>query len=212
MSAPALAVESLVLFVAMPLAYRFSPWPIPALPCLWIAALYAYWQLRRDSTFPQSQLWNAAPLPSQLPMILGIFLVSAVALWLAVHIFAPELLFNLIKTHPRLWALIMVLYPVLSVYPQGILYRSFLMHRYAEFFPSRLGLILASAVAFAFMHLIFRNPLAIGLTFLGGLLFAWRYDATSSLLTSSLEHTLYGCWLFTLGLGNYFYHGRVRLQ
>jgi uncharacterized protein len=212
MPAASLAVESLVLFVAIPLAYRFSPWPIPALPCLWIAALYAYWQLCRDSTFPQARLWNATPLGSHLPAIAGIFLVAAAVLWLAVRIYAPSLLFSLVRTNPRLWALIMILYPVLSVYPQGLLYRSFLMHRYASFFPSHLALILASATAFAFMHLIFRNPIAVGLTFLGGLLFAWRYDATASLLTSSVEHALYGCWLFTLGLGNYFYHGRIRLQ
>jgi hypothetical protein len=35
---------------------------------------------------------------------------------------------------------------------------------------------------------------------------------TGSLLTSSIEHALYGCWLFTVGLGQFFYHGRVRLQ
>ena len=30
----------------------------------------------------------------------------------------------------------MVLYPVLSVYPQGVLYRAFFQHRYATFFPA----------------------------------------------------------------------------
>jgi membrane protease YdiL (CAAX protease family) len=106
----------------------------------------------------------------------------------------------------------MLLYPVLSVYPQGIIYRSFLMHRYSPLFPSQWAMILVSAIAFAWLHIIFRNSLAIVLTFGGGLLFAWRYQSTNSLLTSSFEHALYGCWLFTLGLGQYFYHGRVRLQ
>lgn len=212
MPAPALAVESLILFVAIPLAYRFSPWPVPALPCLWIAALYCYWQLRRDPSFPLARLWNPSPLTHQLPFIAGSFLIAATAIWLAVRSFAPGLLFDLVKAHPRLWALIMVFYPVLSVYPQSIIYRSFLMHRYAASFPSRFALILASAVAFSFMHIIFRNPLAIALTFLGGLLFAWRYEVTASLFTSSFEHALYGCWLFTIGLGDYFYHGRMRVH
>jgi membrane protease YdiL (CAAX protease family) len=101
----------------------------------------------------------------------------------------------------------MVLYPVLSVYPQGVLYRAFFLHRYAAVFPARWALLLASAVAFGFLHIIFRNSLAVGLTFLGGLLFATRYAETDSLLTSSVEHALYGCWLFTVGLGQYFYHG-----
>jgi len=28
---------------------------------------------------------------------------------------------------------------------------------------------------------------------------------------SSFEHALYGCWLFTIGLGQYFYHGTICL-
>jgi len=41
------------------------------------------------------------------------------------------------------------------------------------------------------------------------LLFAARYAETGSLATSSFEHALYGCWLFTVGLGQYFYHGTI---
>jgi membrane protease YdiL (CAAX protease family) len=68
-------------------------------------------------------------------------------------------------------------------------------------------MILASAVAFAFVHIIFRNPIAVSFTLVGGLLFAWRYQQTDSLFTSSLEHALYGCLMFTIGLGDYFYKG-----
>ncbi len=125
---------------------------------------------------------------------------------------APELLFSFVRTRPGLWALVMILYPVLSVYPQGIIYRSFLMHRYASLLPPGLASIVISAAAFAFMHIIFRNPLAVVLTFFGGLLFAWRYATTGSLFTSALEHALYGCWLFTIGLGQYLYHGRIALD
>jgi len=97
----------------------------------------------------------------------------------------------------------------LSVYPQGLLYRAFFFERYASLFPGKWVMVLASALAFAFLHIIFRNWLAVGLTFLGGLLFAMRYAETGSLATSSFEHALYGCWLFTVGLGQYFYHGAV---
>ena len=68
-------------------------------------------------------------------------------------------------------------------------------------------LVVASAVAFSFAHIIFRNPIAIIFTLVGGLLFAWRYAETGSLFTSSFEHALYGCWMFTIGLGEYFYKG-----
>jgi hypothetical protein len=62
------------------------------------------------------------------------------------------------------------------------------------------------------MHLVFRNPIAPTLTFFGGILFAWRYQHTQSLALSSLEHALYGCLLFTVGLGQYFYGGTLPLQ
>ncbi len=104
----------------------------------------------------------------------------------------------------------MVLYPILSVYPQGLLYRGFFLHRYAGLFPATHAghwmLLLAGAAAFGFLHIIFRNPLAVMLTFFGGILFAWRYEQTGSLFVSGFEHALYGCWLFTVGLGQYFYH------
>jgi membrane protease YdiL (CAAX protease family) len=178
---------------------------------LWVVAGYAMWQLYRDSTFDRNRLWNPAPLAGQLGAMLAIFAVVAAILWLNVHWIAPQLEWSFVRNNPRLWALVMVLYPVLSVYPQGVLYRAFFLHRYAGLFPDtaagRWALLLASAAAFGFLHIIFRNSLAVGLTFCGGILFAWRYAETGSLATSSFEHALYGCWLFTVGLGQYFYHG-----
>ena len=204
-----LAIEFLLLFVALPLAYRFSPVRIPALPLLWLVSGYALWQLLRDPRFPRAQLWNAAQLPARLAAILAIFAVVALALWLGVRRFAPNLEWSFVRQHPAFWAVVMVAYPVLSVYPQGLLYRAFFFERYAALFPGRWTMIVASAAAFAFLHIIFRNPLAVALTFGGGLLFAARYADTGSLATSSFEHALYGCWLFTVGLGQYFYHGTV---
>jgi membrane protease YdiL (CAAX protease family) len=104
----------------------------------------------------------------------------------------------------------MVLYPLLSVCPQGIIYRGFFFARYRELFPSGMALLLASAAVFSFSHIIFRNPWSVLLTFIAGLLFAWRYEATGSLLAGNLEHALYGCYMFTVGLGALFYHGAGR--
>jgi hypothetical protein len=198
-----------VLYVALPLAYRFSPVRVPTLPVLWVVAGYAWWQLWRDPGFDRARLWNAAPLPGQLPSILKIFAVAALVIWLAVHRFAPSLEWSFIRRQPGFWAAVMLAYPVLSVYPQGVLYRAFFFERYAPLFPGRWTMIVASAAAFAFLHIIFRNPLAPALTFAGGLLFAYRYAETGSLATSCVEHALYGCWLFTVGLGGYFYHGTI---
>ncbi|MEV4205872.1 hypothetical protein [Nocardia salmonicida] len=40
-----------------------------------------------------------------------------------------------------------------------------------------------------------------------GVLFAIRYQRTRSLLTTSVEHALYGILVFTVSLGDFFYHG-----
>jgi hypothetical protein len=204
-----LVIEFLLLFIALPIAYRFSPVRIPALPLLWLVAAYAIWQLLRNPDFARGHLWNAAPLASHLPAILLTFAVAAFLLWLGVHRFAPHLEWSFVRTHPGFWAVVIVAYPVLSVYPQGLLYRAFFFEQYAALFPGRWTMIVASAGAFAFLHIIFRNALAVWLTFAGGLLFAARYAETGSLATSCFEHALYGCWIFTLGLGQYFYHGTI---
>lgn len=206
-ASPWLVVELLVIYIGLPLGYRFSPWRIPALPLLWLVAGYAWWMLRRDAGFDAGKLWNAGPLWRSLPGILAPFAIAAVLLWVGVRWFAPQLEWGLLREKPALWAMVMVLYPVLSVYPQGLLYRAFFLERYAGIFPEKWMMLLASAAAFAFLHIIFRNALAVWLTFAGGLVFAWRYAETGSLLTSNVEHALYGCWLFTVGLGGYFYHG-----
>ncbi len=205
----ALIIEFLLLFVAGPAAYRFSPTRIPALPLLWIASGYAWWRLIRDPHFDRTRLWNAGQLPGHLAGILITFTFTALFIWVGVHRFAPEREWRLVRRNPAFWAAVMAAYPALSVYPQGVLYRAFFFERYRALFPRPWTMIVASAAAFAFMHIIFRNRLAVGLSLAGGLLFALRYAETGSLATSCLEHALYGCWLFTVGLGEYFYYGAI---
>lgn len=204
-----LIVEFVVLFVALPLGYRFAPVKIPPLPILWVAAAYCWWTLRR-AHLPEPRMgWEA--VPGILPSGAVIFAIIASIILYCIWRYIPEALFDLPRQRPLLWALVMVLYPVLSVYPQGIVYRVFLMERYAPLFPNPWVMVAVSATAFGFMHLVFRNWVAVGLTAFGGLLFAWRFQHTGSVAASSLEHMLYGCLLFTAGLGRYIYHGTVRL-
>lgn len=204
-----LVAEFVVLFVALPLAYRFSVLRTPALPLLWLVSAYACWQLLSDRGFDRAKLWNAGGLAPHLVSVVLIFLCVALILWLGVHLFAPHLQWGFVRTYPAFWAVVMFAYPLLSVYPQGIVYRTFFFERYGALFPGKWAMIVASAAAFAFMHIVFRNWLAVALTFAAGLLFAYRYAVTNSLATSCFEHALYGCWIFTVGLGQYFYHGTI---
>ena len=203
----ALITELLVLFVLLPLAFRFKPFSFPPIPALWLLTAYCLYRLLHDASFDRRHLWNPAALRGSAAQILIAFALVALMVAAGVYFLAPQRLFNFVRRAPAFWAIVMCLYPALSVYPQGIIYRAFFFERYRSLFPNSLALIVASAVAFSFAHIIFRNPIAISFTLVGGLLFAWRYAATGSLFTSSFEHALYGCWMFTIGLGEYFYKG-----
>jgi hypothetical protein len=204
-----LVLEFLAIFVGVPLALVLGKPGIPPLPVLWLAAAYALIALWRDPEYPRAQLWNPRPLRGQLLSIFLLFALGAAGIAGLIYRFAPRLFFNFIRTHPAVWALVMLLYPVLSVYPQGILFRSFLLHRYRNLHASprqqQWALILLSALAFSFMHIVFRNWVAVVLTFAGGILFARRHLETRSLFVSSFEHALYGCFVFTVGLSQFFY-------
>jgi membrane protease YdiL (CAAX protease family) len=203
----ALIAEFIVLFVGLPLAFRFKLIPVPPIPALWCLAAYGLYRLLSDASFDRRLLWNPAALPAAAPQIFAIFAGCALVISAGVYFLLPPMLFNFVRRDPLFWAVVMLLYPVLSVYPQGIVYRVFFFQRYRALFPEPAALIFASALAFSFAHIIFRNPLAVVFTLIGGLLFAWRYAETGSLVTSSFEHALYGCWMFTIGLGEYFYKG-----
>jgi len=202
-----LIAELIVLFVALPLAFRFKPFPFPPIPALWLMTGYCLYRLLHNTAFDRTRLWNTGAWHSTALQILAIFAVVALLVAAGVYFFAPQRLFSFVRRAPAFWALIMCLYPVLSVYPQGIIYRAFFFERYRVLFPNPVVLMVMSAAAFSFAHIIFRNPIAVSFTLIGGLLFAWRYSATGSLFTSSFEHALYGCWMFTIGLGEYFYKG-----
>jgi membrane protease YdiL (CAAX protease family) len=199
--------EFLVLFFLLPVGFRFKPFPMPLLPPLWLLAGYCFYQLLKDPGFDRSLLRNERALAPAVPRMLPLFFALASLIGCGVFFLRPEKLFYLVQHTPWLWAAVMVLYPVLSVYPQGIIYRAFLFHRYRDLLRTPRSRVLASAMAFCFGHIIFRNPVAVSLTLVGGLLFAWRYQQSRSLVTSAFEHALYGCWIFTIGLGDLFYRG-----
>ena len=52
---------------------------------------------------------------------------------------------------------------------------------------------------------------AVALSLIGGLIFAYRFVKTRSLLAVWLEHALYGDLIFTSGLGRFFFTGVANL-
>jgi len=202
-----LTAEYVLLFFVAVGGYALVGSPGSPIPFLLVLGFAAWWYLRRQSTFDRANLVRAEALRPALPSILGLWVVAAVTAVVVIAVLAPDRLFDLPRERPLLWAAVAVLYPLVSVYPQELIYRAFLLHRYAPVFGTGRGAAAASAIAFGFAHIIFGTVASVALTVVGGWLFARRYQRTRSLLTAAVEHALYGVLAFTVGLGNLFYHG-----
>ena len=112
-----------------------------------------------------------------------------------------EKLFIVVKTNPVMWLMVSILYSVVSVYPQEFLYRSFFFSRYGVLLKNPYLLIAVNALVFSFAHIVFKNLFVLVITLIGGVIFAITFFRSRSLLLTSIEHALYGSWLFTLGIG-----------
>ena len=160
-----------------------------------------------DRSFQRRELWAATLSRAHVGRICLVFIALAGGIAVCVALFEPDELFSFVRRAPQVWIFVMILYPVFSVYPQELVYRTFLFHRYRDVFRSEWAMIAASAVAFGYMHIIFNNWLAVAMTTIGGALFAYTYSRTRSTMLATFEHALYGCFVFTVGLGRYFFGG-----
>lgn len=206
-----LIVEFAALFFGTPLLFvaalqadrRFGRALIPALV---IGGALCLTYLLLNQRFDRRQLWNWAGCRSFLVPMLLRFAVCAAALTGAMLAFAPEALLSLPKRSMGLWAAIMVLYPLFSAYPQEVMFRAFFAQRYAPIFRAPGLMLIASALAFGFGHIIL-NWVAVLLCVAGGAIFMHTYLRTRSLLAAAIEHGLYGDFLFTIGFGRFLYLG-----
>jgi uncharacterized protein len=201
-----LMLEFFGFFVIPPLLISLRIIPNLPIPYLLLAAVAGFLILRRNAAVRSATLFQWRGIWPQLVPVLLRDAILLILLGLAVRIF-PEFLFSLVRRQPLFWALIMLLYPLLSVCPQEFLYRAFFFQRYQPLFGSGRGEIAASSLAFSFVHIIFGNWLAVGLCCLGGLLFSLTYQRSGSLLLGSIDHALFGNFIFTIGLGQFFHHG-----
>jgi hypothetical protein len=202
-----LAAEFTGLFFVLVALYAVASPPGGPIPVLVVLAVAAAVYLRRQDGFDRRDLWRPEALRDVWRPALALWCATAAAMTGLVAWLTPDRLFELPRERPLLWAAIVVFYPLVSVYPQELLFRAFQLYRYQPLFPDPRWAALAGAAAFGFAHIIFGNVLAVVLTLAGGWLFARRYQRTRSLFVVSVEHAAYGLLIFTVGLGSSFYHG-----
>jgi membrane protease YdiL (CAAX protease family) len=207
-----LAVECLLLFGVAPLAL----WPLRhtlafrVVPLVMIIGLLAGLLLIRDRRFDRAVLWSPRGLAAAIRQIVIFFALPAAGLTLVTWWFLDAHFLAFPRRQPIMWGLVLMLYPLLAALPQEIVFRCFFFHRYRYLLPHPVLMVLASAASFGLAHLFYASWVAPLLSFMGGLLFGWRYLKTRSLLAVSIEHALWGNFLFTVGLGWFFYSGAIQ--
>lgn len=198
------AAECALLFGLMPLAYLAGWVPLPKIPLLLIFFALTLLLLLRDPAFDRRRLWGAHTMRGPWRGIFLRFALCAPALALFTAFLYSDHFLDLPRERPGVWLALLVLYPLLSVYPQEIVYRVFFYHRYSMLFGDRRLMCIVNAAAFGHMHIVYENWIAVVFTFFGGLLFARTYAERRAALPVCVEHALYGCLVFTIGLGRYF--------
>lgn len=196
-----LILEFFLLFVIFPISLSFN-FPI------WIKIIlgilgFAYTLVRLKKTnYSFFKTSMKSGLKNYALKVIFIFLIIVTTTYLFLLYDAPEKLFYVVRNKFSLWIYILFVYSFLSVLPQEIIYRSFFFKRYANLIKNKHLLVFINAIAFSLGHLFFQNTLVLFITFLGGLLFGYSYLKSKSLVLVSIEHALYGCWLFTVGMGD----------
>ncbi|MEE9408047.1 MAG: CPBP family intramembrane glutamic endopeptidase [Polaribacter sp.] len=194
-------VELILLFIVIPLSFVFEYSSILKLIIGVLGFTYILYvlfkvekiKLQIQKNINWKEFWKTT-----LIKLLVIGLITTVFVWYT----EKENLFNVVLNKPLMWILILLFYSVFSVYPQELLYRTFFFQRYKNLFKNVNIFIIINAILFSLAHLFFKNTLVMILTFIGGILFTITYKKTKSTLLVSVEHAIYGCWLFTVGMGN----------
>jgi membrane protease YdiL (CAAX protease family) len=205
-------IEMALLYILAPLVVGLTIHRVPWLLVLGGITIFAARWLFLRGNFSFSNFWHCEDKDVeqlQFKQVILRFLICALLVVGLTTAFYPEKLFALPWKMPIEGGLLLVSYAIFSVYPQELLYRAFFLKRYQELFPNGQGLWLANTLVFAWLHVIYRNPLAIAFTLVGGWFFTQTYARTRSMRLVCFEHTLYGGLIFCVGLGEFFLQNKL---
>ena len=194
-------LELLVLFVLIPVSFLFNYNPWLKLSIGFTGFIYVVFVLLKVEEerlrISQSLNWYLF-FKTTFTRLVVIIIITTLFVWFT----NKDLLFHVLLNKPKLWLFILFIYSLFSVYPQELLFRTFFFKRYGTLFKSSVVLVFVNAILFSMGHLLFKNTLVLVLTFIGGLIFAYSFNKTQSTFLVSIEHAIYGCWLFTVGMGD----------
>jgi len=206
-----LRVELICLFYLMPIALYFVRHYLvfKIIPLLLMVTLCCVICLIRSGDFDRRRFWETGGLFFHLQRIVLTFIIPAFFFSIGIYLFQNNHFLFFPKSHPLIWLIFIMLYPILAAYPQEIVFRGFFFHRYRRLFKNPTAMILANSIGFGLAHVVYANAVAPALSAVGGLIFAYRYVKSDSLLIAGIEHAIWGNFLFTVGIGRYFYSGSI---
>lgn len=193
------------LFVVLPLVFWWQlqivkPYLLHVITAICLLCLLL---LLQDKSFKRIRLWNWHQGREHLSRAMVFFIPLAIVAGFLTYKWLPETFLDWPYNDTPLWLMTLLLYPIFSVIPQEIIYRTFFFHRYKSILPKQSYLLSASALLFGLAHGIYGNWLAVVLSAIGGVVFGYRYTQSRSTAVVVIEHSLWGCFLFTIGLGSY---------
>lgn len=203
-------IEFLLLCIMVPGILIFGRFAPMMFVFLWGAAVYSFLVLRYVERLDLRTLWrwDAVTWDAMRPVLIR-WVLATLAMCALCLLIAPDRFLALPQRNMMFVLVLCLVYPVLSALPQELIFCSFFFKRYGRLFGTGLGIVIASAIVFAYAHVLYINWVAPILSLLAGLLFAQTYRQSKSLALVTIEHGLYGNSLFIIGLGWYFYGGGV---
>ncbi len=198
-------LEIICLFMLLPLFLSVQNFSRAILyPILITACAYIIW--RSFKLIDWKAFWH---FPKSLSLWRNVFLRIFIVLILsciAMFILPHQGWFSLPKYSLKLWLMVMIFYPLVSVLPQEIIWRFYLLEGTKYILPQRYMRIILSAFLFSFVHIIYFNAFSLIATFYLGFPLAFSYyQGKKSFWPVWVEHSLAGQIIFTIGLGVYFY-------
>lgn len=202
--------EMFFFYLAPPLVLHFTDSSRRTLfTFLWTAAGGVLAYLLKGRGFSLRAIWEGKGWSEEgKKRALIRFFALIPALAVTTLLYAPDRFLTFPVDRTGLWVAVMILYPILSACPQSLLFRSFFFARYEKLFSRPWAAVALNGLFFGFAHSLYGNWIAPVFAALGGMIFAASYRQHRSLKWAMIEHGAYGCLIFTLGIGWFFFkHG-----
>ena len=196
-------IELIVLFVGVPFVLAVFLPPRALYPVLATGGVVGIILLHFTKEFRWRELLGGVRWGEALALGVLTFVIASFVCWLIL----PERLWFILIHAPHVMVGIGILYPLIQVVPQELVYRALFFERYGHMFSSQRQAIFVNAALFSFGHLMYWHPIVWIATFIGSFLFSYAYFRPRGFVQASVLHGIAGTAIFASGLGWLFYSG-----